>query len=121
MTTSTTHRALFWLGLFSIIFVVIGSDAYAGTASGGSLPYESWLSSLRDSVTGPVAFTLSLIGIVVAGGVLIFGGDINGFFRTLIFLVLVMAFLVGAQNMMSSFFGAAAEISWLGLPQSSVA
>ncbi|HFA6804146.1 TPA: conjugal transfer protein TrbC, partial [Neisseria gonorrhoeae] len=28
-------------------------------------------------------------------------------FRTLIFLVLVMALLVGAQNMMSSFFGGA--------------
>jgi len=50
----------------------------------------------------------------VAGGVLIFGGDLNGFFRTLIFVVLVMALLVGAQNMMSSFFGRGAEIAALG-------
>ena len=55
-----------------------------------------------------------MIGIVVAGGVLIFGGDLNGFFRTLIFVVLVMALLVGAQNMMSSFFGRGAEIAALG-------
>ncbi|HOG03375.1 MAG TPA: conjugal transfer protein TrbC, partial [Accumulibacter sp.] len=48
------------------------------------------------------------------GGVLIFGGDLNGFFRTLIFVVLVMALLVGAQNMMSSFFGRGAEIVALG-------
>jgi type IV secretion system protein VirB2 len=61
-----------------------------------------------------VAFALSIIGIVIAGGVLIFGGDLNGFFRTLIFLVLVMALLVGAQNMMSSFFGKGAEIAFLG-------
>jgi type IV secretion system protein VirB2 len=61
-----------------------------------------------------VAFALSIIGIVIAGGVLIFGGDLNGFFRTLIFLVLVMALLVGAQNMMSSFFGKGAEIASLG-------
>ncbi|OQW86254.1 MAG: conjugal transfer protein TrbC, partial [Rhodoferax ferrireducens] len=54
--------------------------AFASTGTGGSLPYESWLSSLQDSVTGPVAFALSIIGIVVAGGVLIFGGDLNGFF-----------------------------------------
>jgi hypothetical protein len=58
-----------------------------------------------------VAFTLSLIGIVVAGGILIFGGELNGFFRTLIFIVLVMALLVGAQNMMSTFFGRGAEIA----------
>jgi type IV secretion system protein VirB2 len=43
---------------------------------------------------------------------LIFGGDLNGFFRTLIFLVLVMALLVGANNVMSSFFGAGAEVAF---------
>jgi type IV secretion system protein VirB2 len=62
-------------------------------------------------VTGPVAFALSIIGIVVAGGVLIFGGDLNGFFRTLIFLVLVMALLIAANNIMTSFFGAGAEVA----------
>ncbi|MES3021690.1 MAG: conjugal transfer system pilin TrbC [Pseudomonadota bacterium] len=88
--------------------------AFASEGTGGSLPYESWLSNLRSSVTGPVAFALSIIGIVVAGGVLIFGGDLNGFFRTLIFLTLVMALIVGAQNVMSTFFGRGAEIAALG-------
>jgi type IV secretion system protein VirB2 len=89
-------------------------QAFASEGTGGSLPYESWLTNLRNSVTGPVAFALSIIGIVIAGGVLIFGGDLNGFFRTLIFLVLVMALLVGAQNVMSTFFGRGAEIAALG-------
>jgi type IV secretion system protein VirB2 len=61
-------------------------------------------------MTGPVAFTLSLLGIIVAGGVLIFGGELNAFVRTLVFVVLVMGFLVGAQNMMSTFFGQGALI-----------
>src|SRR5476651_2848451 len=111
--THTSSRFLLSLGLFAVLLVAVGNDAYAGTATGGSLPYESWLTSLRDSVTGPVAFALSIIGIVVAGGVLIFGGDLHGFFRTMIFLVLVMAFLVGAQNMMTTFFGNAAVIGSL--------
>jgi type IV secretory pathway VirB2 component (pilin) len=89
-------------------------SAFASEGTGGSLPYESWLVNLRNSVTGPVAFALSIIGIVVAGGVLIFGGDLNGFFRTMIFLVLVMALLVGAQNVMGTFFGRGAEIAALG-------
>ncbi len=109
------YRLLLLLGLFTII-IFAGSDAIAGTATGGSLPYESWLTGLRNSVTGPVAFTLSIVGIIVAGGVLIFGGDLNGFFRTLIFIVLVMALLVGAQNMMSTFFGSAAVISSVSEP-----
>lgn len=106
-------RVLVWLGFMVAMVVLMGHGAYAGTTTGGALPYETWLTSLRNSVTGPVAFTLSVIGIVVAGGVLIFGGDLNGFFRTLIFIVLVMALLVGAQNMMTTFFGAAAEISMM--------
>ncbi len=116
--TYTYNRSLLGLGLLIILVLIMGNEAYAGTATGGSLPYESWLTSLRNSITGPVAFTLSIIGIVAAGGVLIFGGDLNGFFRTLIFIVLVMALLVGAQNMMTSFFGAAAEVASLTPGQS---
>ncbi len=88
--------------------------ALASEGTGGSLPYESWLTNLRNSVTGPVAFALSIIGIVIAGGVLIFGGDLNAFFRTLVFIVLVMALLVGAQNMMGTLFGRGAEIADAG-------
>lgn len=87
------------------------SEAQGAVGTGGALPYENWLGNLRASVTGPVAFAVAIIGIVVAGAVLIFGGELNGFFRTLIFIVLVMALIVGAQNMMSTFFGRGAVIA----------
>jgi type IV secretion system protein VirB2 len=107
------RNAVFYLGLLALLafFLLAPHTAFASEGTGGSLPYEGWLTNLRNSVTGPVAFTLSLIGIVVAGGILIFGGELNGFFRTLIFIVLVMALLVGAQNMMSTLFGRGAEIA----------
>lgn len=104
------------LALLCAFILLTPQHAFASTGTGGSLPYESWLTSLQNSVTGPVAFTLSIVGIVIAGGVLIFGGDLNGFFRTLIFLVLVMALLVGAQNMMSSFFGKGAVLAFEDQP-----
>jgi type IV secretion system protein VirB2 len=106
-------RALGLLALLAalVLLLLAPEPAFASEGTGGALPYESWLTNLRNSVTGPVAFTLSLIGIVVAGGILIFGGELNAFFRTLIFIVLVMALLVGAQNMMGSFFGRGAEIA----------
>lgn len=109
------HSALIYLGVMVLVTLLIFAPhpAIAAEGTGGSLPYESWLTNLRTSVTGPVAFALSIIGIVIAGGVLIFGGDLNGFFRSLIFLVLVMALLIGAQNMMSTFFGRGAEIAVL--------
>jgi type IV secretory pathway VirB2 component (pilin) len=101
------------LALVAVLFITMPEHAFASEGSGGGLPYEGFLSKLRDSVTGPVAFTLSMVGIVVAGATLIFGGDISGFFRTMVLIILVVAILVGAQNMMSSFFGKGAEIAFL--------
>lgn len=93
--------------LCALLFV---PDAFASAGTGGDLPYETWLEGLRNSVTGPVAFAVSIIGIVVAGCVLVFGGDMQGFWRQLVFLVLVMALIVGANNMMTTFFGKGAVI-----------
>jgi type IV secretory pathway VirB2 component (pilin) len=109
MKSVTLNKASLLLLLMAWSFIPSLAEASVGT--GGGLPYETWLTSLQNSVTGPVAFSLSIIGIVVAGGVLIFGGDLNGFFRTLIFIVLVMALLVGAQNIMSTLFARGAVIT----------
>jgi type IV secretion system protein VirB2 len=104
--------ALFFGFLLLVAFVLLSSGlTFASEGGGGGLPYETWLTNLRNSVTGPVAFALAIIGIVVAGGVLIFGGDLNSFFRTLIFIVLVMALIIGAQNILGTFFGRGAEIT----------
>ena len=101
--------------IFQIILVLgftfaFTSYAHASAGAGGGLPYEAWLTKLQQSMTGPVAFSVSLIGIVGAGGVLIFGGELNAFLRTLVFIVLVMALLVGANTMMSGIFGAGAVV-----------
>jgi type IV secretion system protein TrbC len=85
--------------MIAIITVLYVSDALASTAAGSNaMPYVNWLNNLRASTAGPVAYTLSLVGIIVSGGMLIFGGDLNGFFRTLIFIVLVTALIVAADN-----------------------
>jgi type IV secretory pathway VirB2 component (pilin) len=108
---SRAKICFFAVAILLMLFLMGPHDATASEGTGGSLPYETWLTNLRNSVTGPVAFALSIIGIVVAGGTMIFGGDLNGFFRTLIFLTLVMALLVGAQNVMGTFFGRGAEVA----------
>ena len=83
--------------------------AWASSAGGTSvLPYEQWLSILQKSLTGPVAFSVSLIGIVTCGATLILGGgEISHFMRTLIYIVLVMTLLVGANALMNNFFNGA--------------
>ena len=99
--------------LLTLCAFMLPHDAYAAGTAGGGLPYESALTRLRASITGPVAFTLSLIGIVGAAGALIFGGELTGFLRMMVFLVLLIAILVGAQNVLTTLFAAGAEIAWI--------
>jgi type IV secretion system protein TrbC len=86
----------------------------AHAATGGSgLPWETPLTTLSNSVTGPVAYSVSLIGIVGVGGILIFaGGQVNEFLRGVLFCVLVIAFIIASKNTLTAFgFAAGAEIT----------
>ncbi len=116
MSTASHWKHYLWcVGvLLTLCVITMPHEVYAAGTAGGGLPYESALTRLRASITGPVAFTLSLIGIVGAAGVLIFGGELTGFLRMMVFLVLLIAILVGAQNVLTTLFAAGAEIAWGG-------
>jgi len=96
---------LLLLALFALL-VLMPHVAHASTAdqSAGNLPWESPLKSLRESFSGPVAFAISLIGIIVCGAMLVWGGEINEFARRGIMLVLVVALIVLANSVLTSLF-----------------
>lgn len=122
--STASHWKYYVLGLgviLTLCVITMPPEAYAAGTAGGGLPYESALTRLRASITGPVAFTLSLIGIVGTAGVLIFGGELTGFLRMMVFLVLLIAILVGAQNVLTTLFAAGAEIAWSGEEKAVVA
>jgi len=92
------------LGLL-VISALFSADLYASVGTGGGLPYEGPLASIRNSFTGPIAFTLSILGLIVCGASLIFGGDMNGFVRGFFIVVLVISLLVASQNILATLFG----------------
>ncbi len=104
------YKKIGMMALVVLLLLFMTHPALASTAGGG-LPFDSWLIKIQKSITGPFAFSAAIIGLVAAGATLIFGGDMNGFMRTLIFFVLVLAFLVAAQNTMTAITGKGAEIS----------
>lgn len=101
---------LWILGALILLLMFLTTNAHATAGTGGGLPYEEGLDKLRASVTGPVAFVLSLIGIVIGALTLVFGGDMNGFFRFMVFIVLVIAVAVGAQNVLANMTGRGAVL-----------
>jgi type IV secretory pathway VirB2 component (pilin) len=106
------YRVLVLLLWLLLVALCAPRTAQAATGGGG-LPWEAPLTTLSNSITGPVAYGVSIIGIVGAGGILIFaGGQVNEFLRAVLFCVLVIAFIIAAKNTMSAFgWGAGAEVT----------
>jgi type IV secretion system protein VirB2 len=78
---------------------ILPDVAYAADETGDAMPYVSYLTKFQKTLEGPVPFAISLVGIVGCGAMLIFGGEISGFLRTMVFLVLVIAVIVQAGSM----------------------
>ena len=97
------------LGTLLLTLALLAPVAAHAATGGGGLPWETPLQTLSNSISGPVAYGLSLIGLVVSGGVLIFmGGELNHFARV---VVLVISFIIAGKNTMSTFgWGGGAEI-----------
>jgi type IV secretory pathway VirB2 component (pilin) len=90
-----------------LLALVVGAALYppaahAAAAGGGGLPWDTPLTTLKNDLTGPVAFTISLLAMVACGAALVFGGEINEFVRRIVMLVLVCAFIVGVTNLASA-------------------
>jgi type IV secretory pathway VirB2 component (pilin) len=109
-TSRVNTKAVLAVGA-ALMVLLSAHPALAASTAGGGLPFDDWFTKVRTSITGPFAFTASIVGLVGAGAGLIFGGDMNGFLRTLIFIVLVLAFIVAAQNTISAITGQGAEIT----------
>lgn len=90
------QTALLPIAVITLILLIVPELAIAQ-----ALPYEAGLGTLRTSLRGPVPFIISLVGIVACGAMLIFGGEISGFLRTMVFLVLVISIIVQASNLVT--------------------
>ncbi|MBS7546462.1 TrbC/VirB2 family protein [Ancylobacter oerskovii] len=84
--------------------------APAFAAGGGGLPWEGPLQQIQQSITGPVAGFIALAAVAVAGGMLIFGGELNDFARRLMYVVLVAGILLGATQIVALFGSTGASI-----------
>ena len=96
--------------LLTLLATMLLSPELMAAGAGGALPWEAPLTLIVTSITGPVAFGISVIGIVAAGAMLIFGGEIGQFLKSVIILVLVIALLVFATQFLTSAFGIAAAL-----------
>jgi type IV secretory pathway VirB2 component (pilin) len=91
--------------------LLFGLQGMLGAPLGAALPWEAPLLNVAQSLTGPIALSISLIALMVAGGTLVFGGVLSEFARRSCVAVLAIAFLVlGGQFMAILFAGGGAVV-----------
>ena len=96
--------------LLFLFTLVASSQAAWAAGAGGGLPWEAPLSKVASSLTGPVALSIALIALMVAGGTLVFGGELSEFARRSCVAILAIAFLVLGAGFMTTLFGVGGAI-----------
>jgi type IV secretory pathway VirB2 component (pilin) len=88
-----------------VALLLFGTRTAFAAGGGGGLPWETPLNRIALSLTGPVALSISLIALMVAGGTLVFGGELSEFARRSCVAALAIAFLVLGAGFMTTLFG----------------
>jgi type IV secretory pathway VirB2 component (pilin) len=105
------RRSRFPIASVALAVAVLVSPGLAhATTTGGGLPWDTPLQTLETDIKGPVAYGLALLGIVAAGGMLIFGGEISEFTRRIMYVVLVAGIILGAASLLTTLFTTAALV-----------
>lgn len=90
--------------LLMLAMAFMSMQAVFAGALGAALPWEAPLLNVAQSLTGPIALSVSLIALMVAGGTLVFGGELSEFARRACVAVLAIAFLVFGAGFMNILF-----------------
>ncbi len=109
-----TRINLATLGLATIALTL--AEPALASSGGGGLPWESPLQQIQQSITGPVAGFIALAAVAIAGGMLIFGGELNDFARRLCFIALVGGILLGSTQIVALFGATGASVGAVNTP-----
>ena len=110
----TRRQRSFRLAALVALACAVGSAGAFAAETGTNLPWEGPLTTLVTSLTGPVAYAISVIAIVALGATLAFaGGEMGETMKRLLHVGIAVCCVVFAAQVMSSFIGQAAEISSL--------
>jgi type IV secretion system protein TrbC len=96
--------ALYAFGFLNVLILptalIVPQAAQAQT-----MPWEGPLCNLEKSLTGPTSKAIALIALFVAGGLLVFGGELSDFTRRITWMVLALSVMLMGSQVLSLFGG----------------
>lgn len=87
--------------LLTLIMMFFTSYAYAGNTA---LPFESSLTTIANSLSGPVAMAIGIAAFAVAGITYVFTPDMNGIVKGLIGLCVALGIIFGGKSLIDILF-----------------
>ena len=83
--------------------ILLPGAALASTGGGGgSMPWNSFLTTLKNDLTGPTAGVVALIAFFALAYQLAWGGEMSDLTRRLVILGMVVSFLVAGSSGLSA-------------------
>ncbi len=104
------RKSTLGLRLWELAALSAAFSARMQAAAAGGLPWEKPMTSIATSLTGPVAYAIGLIGIAIAGGAMLWGGELTEFGRRACMIGLVVSVLVFAAPLLATAFGVNAAV-----------
>lgn len=87
--------------LLTLMMMFFTSFAYAGNTA---LPFESSLTTIANSLSGPVAMAIGIAAFAVAGIAYVFTPDMNGIVKGLIGLCVALGIIFGGKSLIDILF-----------------
>jgi type IV secretion system protein VirB2 len=104
------RKSTFGPRMLGLIALAAAFSLRMQAAAAGNLPWEKPMTAIATSLTGPVAYAIGLIGIAIAGGAMLWGGELTEFGRRACMIGLVVSVLVFAAPLLASAFGVNAAV-----------
>jgi type IV secretion system protein TrbC len=104
------RKSTFGPKVLGLIALAVAFNLRLQAAAAGNLPWEKPMTAIATSLTGPVAYAIGLIGIAIAGGAMLWGGELTEFGRRACMIGLVVSVLVFAAPLLASAFGVNAAV-----------
>jgi type IV secretion system protein TrbC len=87
----------------------VAASANQGNA-GNALPWDQPLTTLVQSLQGPVAFAIAVVGIIACGAMLIFGGELSDTMKRMLQMGIACCLIVFSTQVLSTFVGFGEDI-----------
>ena len=103
-------KVAFQFGFFVVLIGLVALFADIADAKrtfDDKSPFSKPLTGIRAVFSGPIAYTVSILGIMICGAALIFGGELSEVVKKVFMLVLAVAISAFAITFFDQFFGTA--------------